>query len=106
MSSLPRSVCLIASILCFLEVSLPAEEVLLPKFEFQGVALHPDDLKYKPTDQLIHPAIIKTDHIKEPLGKYYMYYAPHKHIATSMAYADTPGRHRLSCLTDEVFKMC
>lgn len=69
--------------------SLSAEGPL-PDFEFQGVALHPGDLKYTPTEQLIHPAIIKTEgRVKNPLGKYYMYYAPHKHIATSMAYADS-----------------
>jgi hypothetical protein len=62
----------------------------LPKFTFKGVALHPKDLDYAPTDQLIHPTIIKTEGcIKNPLGKYYMYYAPHKHIAISMAYADS-----------------
>ena len=62
----------------------------LPEFEIQGVALHPDDLEYTPTDQLIHPAIIKTEgRVKDPLGKFYIYYAPHKHIATSMAFADS-----------------
>ena len=50
----------------------------------------PDDLEYTPTNQLIHPTIIKTEgRIKNPLGKYYLYYAPHKHVATSMAYADS-----------------
>ena len=27
--------------------------------------------------------------VKEPLGKYYLYYAPHKHVATSLAYSDS-----------------
>ncbi|MEM0895889.1 MAG: hypothetical protein AAGJ79_03310 [Verrucomicrobiota bacterium] len=62
----------------------------LPEFVFRGVALHPDDLEFTPTDQLIHPAIVKTeDRIQNPLGRYYLYYAPHKHIAISMAYADS-----------------
>lgn len=62
----------------------------LPEFTFKGVALHPDDVLYKPTEQLIHPAIIKMEgRVKNPLGKYYMYYAPHKHIAVSMAYSDS-----------------
>ena len=62
----------------------------LPEFTLKGIALHPKNLSYAPTDQLIHPTIIKTDgRIKEPLGKYYLYYAPHKHIATSMAYSDS-----------------
>ena len=67
-----------------------AEMRPLPEFTFQGVALHPDDLQYAPTEQLIHPTIIKTEgRIENPLGKYYMYYAPHKHIAISMAYSDS-----------------
>ncbi len=33
----------------------------LPKFTFQKVALHPKDLTYAPTGDLIHPTIIKTE---------------------------------------------
>ncbi len=62
----------------------------LPKFTLQGVALHPKDLSYAPNNDLVHPTIIKMEgRIINPLGKYYMYYAPHKHIAISMAYADS-----------------
>lgn len=62
----------------------------LPTFEFQGIALHPKDLVYSPNDDLIHPSIVKTEgRVKNPLGKYYLYHAPHKHIATSMAYSDS-----------------
>jgi hypothetical protein len=62
----------------------------LPEFTFEGVALHPDDLAYAPTEQLIHPSIIKMEgRVKNPLGKYYLYYAPHKHVAISMAYSDS-----------------
>ena len=62
----------------------------LPEFTFQGIVLHPDDLNYAPTEQLIHPSIIKTEgRIKNALGKYYLYYAPHKHVAISMAYSDS-----------------
>lgn len=64
----------------------------LPEFTFQGIALHPENLSYAPTEQLIHPSIIKTEgRIKNPLGKYYMYYSPHKHVAISMAYSDDIG---------------
>ena len=67
-----------------------AEEGPLPTFTFQGVALHPDNLKYAPTNDLVHPTLIRTEgRIKNALGKYYLYYAPHKHIAISMAYADS-----------------
>lgn len=62
----------------------------LPQFTFQGIALQAKDLSYAPTEQLIHPTLVKTDgRIKSPLGTYYLYYAPHKHIATSMAYSDS-----------------
>jgi hypothetical protein len=62
----------------------------LPGFTFKGVALHPEDLSYAPTEQLIHPSIIKMEgRVENPLGKYYMYYSPHKHIAISMAYSDS-----------------
>ena len=62
----------------------------LPEFTFQGVALHPTDLAYAPTQQLIHPSIIRTHgRIEDPLGEFYLYYAPHKHVAISMAYADS-----------------
>ena len=62
----------------------------LPKFTFQGVALHPKDLAYTPTGDLTHPTIIKTEElIENPLGKYYLYYSPHKHVSISMAYSDS-----------------
>lgn len=62
----------------------------LPSFEFKGVILHPKDLKYTPTGDLIHPTIVKTEgRVKNALGQYYLYYAPHKHVAMSMAYSDS-----------------
>ena len=62
----------------------------LPKFTFKGIALHPESLSYAPTEQLVHPSIVKMrGRVKNPLGKYYLYYAPHKHIAISMAYSDS-----------------
>lgn len=62
----------------------------LPQFTFPKVALHPEDLSFAPTGDLIHPSIVKTEgRIKNPLGKYYLYYAPHKHVAISMAYSDS-----------------
>ena len=62
----------------------------LPEFTFRGVVLHPKDLEYSPNEDLIHPTIVRTEgRMKSPLGKYYLYHAPHKHIATSMAYSDS-----------------
>lgn len=67
-----------------------ADDGPLPQFTFRGVALHPDSLEYAPTAQLIHPTIIRTEgRVRSPLGRYYLYYAPHKHVAISMAYADS-----------------
>ena len=70
-------------------VSYGKKSESLPEFTFQGVFLHPDNLNYSPNDDLIHPTIIETKgRVKNPLGKYYLYYAPHKHIAISMSYSD------------------
>jgi hypothetical protein len=70
--------------------SASGEQGPLPEFHFKGVALHPDNLSYAPTGDLIHPTIVKTEgRVANPLGRYYLYYAPHKHIATSMAYSNS-----------------
>ncbi|MEX0321049.1 MAG: cellulase family glycosylhydrolase [Puniceicoccaceae bacterium] len=62
----------------------------LPQFTFQGVALHPDELSYVPTGDIVHPSIVKMEgRVADPLGKYYMYYSPHKHRGISMAYSDS-----------------
>jgi len=62
----------------------------LPKFELKGVTLHWDDLQYNKKNDLIHPSIIKTKgRIKNPLGKYYLYYSPHKHKGVNLAYSDS-----------------
>ena len=85
----PITFCILAMLMSHSPTTAQADGPL-PTFTFQRVALHPKDLRYAPTDQLIHPTIIKTEgRIENPLAKYYMYYAPHKHIATSMAYADS-----------------
>ena len=62
----------------------------LPEFTYQGVALHPDDLKWIPTRELEHPSLINMEgRVKNPLGKYYMYYAPHKHHGIGLVYSDS-----------------
>ena len=62
----------------------------LPEFTFKGVALHPDRLSWAPTGELEHPAVIKMEgRVKNPLGRYYLYYAPHKHFGIGMAYSDS-----------------
>jgi len=62
----------------------------LPGFTLKGVALHPDNLSYAPTKELEHPSVVKMEgRVKKPLGRYYMYYAPHKHVGIGVAYADS-----------------
>lgn len=61
----------------------------LPEFTYQGVALQPKDLLWIPTGELEHPSLIKTEgRVKNPLGRYYLYYAPHKHVGIGVAYSD------------------
>ena len=62
----------------------------LPEFTFRGVCLNPNQLTYAPTGELEHPTVIKMEgRVENPLGKYYLYYAPHKHVGIGMAYADS-----------------
>ena len=61
----------------------------MPEFTYQGVALHPKDLSWIPTGELEHPSLIKMEgRVANPLGKYYLYYAPHKHVGIGLAYAE------------------
>ena len=61
----------------------------LPRFEHVGTVLDYADLKYNPADDVIFPSVIKTDKLEKPLGKYYMYYAPHNPPGgICLAYAD------------------
>jgi hypothetical protein len=70
---------------CFAQAAGP-----LPDFTFKDVALHPDNLSYAPTGELEHPSMIKMEgRIRKPLGKYYLYYSPHKHVGISFAYSDS-----------------
>ncbi|NQX67023.1 hypothetical protein HQN90_12965 [Paenibacillus alba] len=49
-----------------------------PTFNYAGSVLNPANLTYNPTGEIIFPAVIKaSDHIANPLGTYYLYYAPH-----------------------------
>ncbi len=61
----------------------------LPEFTYKGVALHPKDLSWIPTRELEHPSLIKMEgRVENPLGRYYLYYAPHKHVGIGVAYSD------------------
>jgi len=76
-------------------VALPgfAENTIpeLPVFERNGLALDYRNLKYNPCDDLIFPSIINAEkHFDKPLGKYYMYYAPHNRPGgICLAFADS-----------------
>ena len=62
----------------------------LPEFTLKGVALHPEGLSWAPTGELEHPTVIKMEgHVENPLDRYYLYYAPHKHVGIGMAYSDS-----------------
>jgi len=60
------------------------------KFNEHYVALSYDGLKYNPCDDLIFPCVTRVDDkLENPLGKYYLYYAPHnKPGGICLAYAD------------------
>lgn len=77
----------IGFILCGL---LESQADPLPKFTYRGVALNPEELKWCPTQEIEHPAFIKVEGLVEnPLGKYYLYYGPHKHEGVGLAYSDS-----------------
>lgn len=58
---------------------------------YSKVVIQKDQMQYNPTDEFIFPCIINaTDHISNPLGKYYLYYAPHDAPAgICMAYSNS-----------------
>jgi hypothetical protein len=50
----------------------------LPVFHHQGVVLDYRNLKYNPCNDVIIPSVVRVDgYFQRPLGRYYMYYAPH-----------------------------
>lgn len=68
-----------------------SSQVQFPDFRHQSIVLDYETLKYNPCDDVLFPSIIKTDgYISNPLGKYYMYYAPHNAPGgICLAYADS-----------------
>lgn len=53
-----------------------------PNFQYVDVAINNSGMAYNPTNEFIFPSVIKaSDYFSNPLGSYYIYYAPH----------DTPG---------------
>ena len=62
----------------------------LPKFTLEGVALEGKNLIFAPTGELERPSLIKMEgRVRNPLGKYYLYYSPHKHAGIGLVYSDS-----------------
>ena len=86
------------SVVSAMVVLLPADssqadppDMRLPVFHHKGIALDYAGLKYNPCNDVIIPSVIRTDDFQKPLGRYYMYYAPHNAPGgICMAYADAP----------------
>ncbi len=58
--------------------SQPNAQPLTGKLSYSKTLIYKDQMQYNPTNEFIFPCIIKaSDHIANPLGKYYLYYAPH-----------------------------
>lgn len=76
--------------LLFLNASILQAEGPLPQFTFQGEVLEAKDLHFSPSPELERASLIKTEgRVENPLGKYYLYYSPHKHVGVSLAYSDS-----------------
>ncbi len=91
MPSTHSSLCLLTLFL-LTTWQVPAQaEKPLPTFTYAGLLLHPSDVTTPPkTDELERASIIQTEgRIAKPLGKYYLYYSPHKHVGISLAYSDS-----------------
>ena len=49
-----------------------------PDYRYVRTLLRPDDLRYNPTGEIIFPCVRGVyDKLAAPLGRYYLYYAPH-----------------------------
>ncbi len=70
-------------------VEKPVVPADLPVFRHHSIVLDYKDLKYNPCNDVIIPSVIRTEHLDKPLGRYYLYYAPHNGPGgICLAYAD------------------
>jgi hypothetical protein len=62
----------------------------LPRFEPKGVVFSYEGLRYRPHEDVIFPSVVATGgRFRNPLGRYYLYYAPHDAPGgICMAFAD------------------
>jgi hypothetical protein len=63
-----------------------------PTFTHHGIVLEPQSLRYNPCNDVIFPSVITAaDHVREPLGRFYLYYAPHNAPGgICLAFAESP----------------
>ncbi|WP_199043854.1 hypothetical protein [Glycomyces salinus] len=82
-----------AGVAAALGAASPARAAIpgFPEFTRLGAALDKSSLDYNPTDELIFPSIrLAAGRVRNPLGKWYMYYAPHDDPGgICLAYADS-----------------
>ncbi|MDA3642437.1 hypothetical protein LZ318_21055 [Saccharopolyspora indica] len=62
-----------------------------PDYRHLSTLLRPEQLKYNPTGEIIFPCVRGVyDRLSDPLGRYYLYYAPHdKPGGICLAYGDS-----------------
>jgi hypothetical protein len=63
----------------------------LPDFSYAGEVTIAEDLAYNPTGEFIFPSVLHaSEHFAEPLGEWYLYYAPHENPGgIALMYADS-----------------
>lgn len=81
--------CVVIVILAATAAAEPNVPVGLPVFKHHSIVLDYKGLKYNPCNDVIIPSVIHTERLDKPLGKYYLYYAPHNAPGgICLAYAD------------------
>ena len=84
-----RLPCVITFIVAGIAAAEPNVPAGLPVFKHHSIVLDYKDLKYNPCNDVIIPSVIRTEHLDKPLGRYYLYYAPHNAPGgICLAYAD------------------
>jgi regulation of enolase protein 1 (concanavalin A-like superfamily) len=71
----------------------PAPTNPLPVFEFQGVITDKEKMQFNPTNEYIFPSAFHAGaHIENPLGEWYLYFAPHDNPGgIALMYGDSPA---------------
>lgn len=57
----------------------------MPEFTYKGVVLHPQKMAFAPTGVFERACLIKMEgRGPNPLGKYYLYFSPHKPVGIGL----------------------